>query len=56
MSVNKDVTATSDFGPPNVNFWALRVPKKENNACDPAAVLYSHSKVVKSQEQDAGPR
>ena len=29
LSVNKDVIAISDLGPPNVNFWAWRAPKRE---------------------------
>ena len=33
MSINKDVTANRDSGPPNVNFWAWRAPRKENNTC-----------------------
>ena len=38
VSVNKGVTVISDFGPPNVNFWALRTTRKENNTCEPAAI------------------
>ena len=38
ISVSKAATAISDFRPPNVNYWAQRVPKWEDNACDPAAV------------------
>ena len=37
ISVNKDVTVIRDSGPPNVNFWAPRAPRK-NNTCNPAAV------------------
>ena len=33
---DKDVTVISDSGPPNVNFWAQWVPKK-NHTCDQAA-------------------
>ena len=33
VSINKDVTAISDSGPPNVNFWAWRVPRKNNVCC-----------------------
>ena len=33
MSINKDVPAINDSGPPNVNFWAWRAARKENNTC-----------------------
>ena len=43
VSVNKGVTVISDFGPPNVNFWALRTTRKENNTSShqSAATFYS---------------
>ena len=37
VSVKKDGTAISDSGPLNVDFWALRVPRK-NKACSLAAM------------------
>ena len=41
IPINKDVTAISNSGPPNVTFWAQRGPRK-NEACDLAASC-SHS-------------
>ena len=52
-----------NLGPPNINFWVQQAPKRENNACDPAAVwlppLPTESedlRMGKIKKQDAGPR
>lgn len=37
ISANKDVTAISYLGPPNVKLGVRRAPKRETNACNPSA-------------------
>ena len=46
---NKDVTVISDSSPPNVNFWALRRPRK-NNTSDPTAIRLQPLPMVNSEE------
>ena len=33
LSINKDVSVISNSRPPNVNFWALRAPRKDKKIC-----------------------
>ena len=56
------VTVMSNFDPPNVNFWALRGIRKQNNTCDLAAMRLQPLPTVSIRElrmwntQDTGPR
>lgn len=62
ISVHKDVTAISDLGPPNVNFWAPRASKKDEqcqlsgNHLPLPTVGKEMRKLNKTKKQDAGPR
>ena len=47
ISVNKYGTSISYFEPPNVNFWAWRVPKRKNIVNYPASISLSSQWVLR---------
>ena len=49
ISVNKDVPTISDSSPPGVNFWAQKMPRK-NNTCYHAAIRLLPLSMVSTEE------